>query len=504
MKPRTRFAPSPTGFVHVGGLRTALYNYLFAKNNGGTFILRIEDTDRSRYVEGAVENLLEALEWAGLIPDEGPVQGGDYGPYYQSERTDIYLNYARQLVENGHAYYAFDTPEDLEAMRQHLRSKQNPNPKYDASVRGEMKNSLTMTDVQVKNELEKGTPRVIRLKVPEDRTFEFDDIIRGTVARASSEIDDQVLVKSDGYPTYHLANVVDDHLMQITHVIRGEEWLSSVPKHLLLYESLGWQPPVMAHLPLIFNPDGSKMSKRDIQSLDDLPQGKVDPDVASYIKKGYEKQAIINCIALLGWNPGEGDERQVFSLNDLVAEFSLQRVNKAAAIFDLQKLDWLNAEHIKARPTVELLPDVRTILQQAGIQVNSDDYLLRVIDLLKIRMHFMADFADKGAYFFRDPVEYDPDVLKKRWKDDSVKLLLEFCKEIVKLSPFTASAIESALRELAECEQVGGGRIIHPVRLAVSGTGVGPGLFEMLEVLGADTVVRRIKTACEKIPALKQ
>jgi len=502
VKVRTRFAPSPTGFVHIGGLRTALYNYLFAKKHAGTFILRIEDTDRTRFVEGATENLLNVIEWAGLTPDEGPAGGGQFAPYYQSQRTDIYVKYAQHLLDNGFAYYAFDTPEDIETLRKKAQENGGQPPKYDYQTRGQMRNSLTMSAAQVKDALAAGVPHVIRLKIPPEHVFEVNDLIRGAVTFHSSQVDDQVLLKSDGYPTYHLANVVDDHLMEITHVIRGEEWLSSVPKHLYLYECFGWQPPQMAHLPLIFNPDGSKMSKRDITSLTALPSGKVDPDVASYIKKGYEKEAIINYIALLGWNPGEGDERQVFTLAELVNEFSLARVNKSAAIFDLKKLDWLNAQHIMQRNLHELVLQIQDDLQAKEIPPQPEEYLHKVVELMQPRLPFRTQFYDLSVYFFKDPEQYDPEVVKKRWKEDSIKLILEFVTESAKLEVYEKAAIEHTLHTIAEREQVSLGRIIHPIRLAVSGTGAGPGLYEMLEVLGKETVIRRLQTAVKKIPAL--
>jgi glutamyl-tRNA synthetase len=501
LKPRVRFAPSPTGFVHIGGLRTSLYNYLFARKWGGVFVLRIEDTDRERFVEGATENLLSVLQWAGVEPDEGPAQGGGYGPYFQSQRTEIYQAYARQLLEKGFAYYAFDTPQDIEAMRQRGRIIGDFHPKYNGINRQTMRNSLSMTPEQVAEALASGLPYVIRLQVPQDRKFEVTDVVRGRVIFDSREVDDQVLLKSDGYPTYHLANVVDDHLMEITHVIRGEEWLSSVPKHLLLYECFGWEPPIMAHLPLIFNPDGTKMSKRDIQSLEEQPSGKVDPDVATYIKRGYEKSAILNYIALLGWNPGEGDDRQVFTVADLIKEFSLERVNQSAAIFDLKKLNWLNKEHIMKRTPVSLAQENHEeVKKMADV---SDDYLVKVISLLQERLHFSQDVIKIGSYFFQDPQEYEAVAVKKRWETDSTKIILEFAAEIAKLEVFTTIEIESVLRSVAEKAGVQATKLIHPVRLAVTGVSVGPGLFEILALLGKETVTRRIQKAATAIPILK-
>lgn len=499
---RVRFAPSPTGFVHIGSLRTALYNYLFARKHGGTFVLRIEDTDRNRYVEGAVENLISALEWADLMPDEGPQQGGEFSPYFQSQRTELYQKYAGQLVEQGFAYYAFDTPEEIEAVRQQAREAGDPPPKYDAQLRTNMRNSLTLSPSEVQDLLDAKTPYVVRLQIPQDRTFTFTDTIREQVSVHSSQVDDQVLLKSDGFPTYHLANVVDDHLMNITHVIRGEEWLSSVPKHQFLYECFGWEMPQMAHLPLIFNPDGTKMSKRDIQSLEELPSGKVDPDVQSYIKAGYEKQAIINYIALLGWSPG--NDREFFTLSELENEFSLERVNKSAAIFDLQKLNHLNSEHLSHMDADVLTQQFKQDLDARGVDYQSEDYLKQVVELLQSRLHFRHDFFEYSRYFFADPDTYDPKVIKKRWKEDSAKLILEFMNEISKLYTFDKESIETTLREVAERHDAGSGRLIHPVRLAVSGVGVGPGLFDMLQVLGKDTVIRRLQTAVEIIPTLKE
>jgi len=342
---------------------------------------------------------------------------------------------------------------------------------------------------------------VVRLAVPLAGQTEFDDLIRGHIVVENAQLDDLVLLKSDGYPTYHLANVIDDHLMEISHVIRGEEWLSSVPKHLLLYEYFDWQPPALAHLPLIFNPDGTKMSKRDIQSLDELPAGKVDPDVASYTKKGYETAALLNYIALLGWNPGEGDERQVFTLEELIERFSLERVNKSAAIFDLKKLNWLNKEHIMRRSPASLaLENREAVLQTAPV---SEAYLEQVVALLHERLYFSRDVLKIGAYFFHDPDTYDPAVVKKRWEADSAKIILEFSAEISKLDVFTSTAIEAALRHVAEKNGVAATKLIHPVRLAVTGVGVGPGLFDLLALLGKETVVRRLQIGATRIPLLQ-
>jgi glutamyl-tRNA synthetase len=512
---RVRFAPSPTGFVHIGSLRTALYNYLVAKRHNGQFILRIEDTDRNRFVEGATENLVRVLEWSGLVPDEGPVRNGDFSPYYQSQRTDLYLKHAQELIDTGKAYLAFDTPEEIEIMRARQKETGNYTPMYNFVVRAQMRNSLTMSEQKVQEELDKKTPYVVRLWVPENQEIEFDDVIRGHVVFNTKEVDDQILIKSDGFPTYHLANVIDDHFMQITHVIRGEEWLSSVPKHLLLYRFFGWQAPVMAHLPLIFNPDGSKMSKRQIKDAvsQDEPavlrekllssEKKIDPNLEIYIQAGYERDAILNHIALLGWNPGESDERQIFSKSELEQEFSLERVNKSGATFDIKKLNWINREHLVRLSHAETRERLKPFLKAHQIGNISDHYLTQVIELLQPRVNFIDEYWEKGFYFFKDPVEYDLAGIKKRWKDRSANLILEFYDKISKLESFQVENIENQLRQITDQHELGAGQLIHPVRLAVSGTIAGPGLFEMLEVLGKETVLRRLQRAVEIIPSLK-
>ena len=361
-KPRVRFAPSPTGYLHVGGLRTALYNYLFAKHNNGTFILRIEDTDRNRYVEGAVENLIGALKWAGLEFDEGPEAGGDYGPYMQSQRLDIYKKYADELILKGKAYYCFCTPERLLGLRKEQEKQKLPQTKYD-------KHCLHLSKEEIENNLTSGIPKIVRLNVESNQTIKFDDIIREHIEFESNNVDDQVLIKSDGYPTYHLANVVDDHFMKITHVIRGEEWLSSTPKHVLLYDAFGWERPVFAHLPLLLNPDRSKLSKR---------QG--DVAVEDYRDKGFINEALVNFVALLGWNAG--DDKEFYYMDDLINNFSLERVNKAGAVFDLQKLNWLNAEHLRKKSSQELLLLLKLEIQKSKFKIQNytDNFLTSIID----------------------------------------------------------------------------------------------------------------------------
>lgn len=477
---RVRFAPSPTGYLHVGGLRTALYNFLFARKHGGRFILRIEDTDRARYVEGAVENLIDMLYWAGVGYDEGPRKGGKNGPYIQSERLEIYRQHARQLVEKGAAYYAFDTPEELEAMRKD-QEKKRLTPRYD-------RRALRLPKSEVEQKLASGAPSVIRLKVPDQTTVVFDDIVRGRVEFSSEQIDDQVLLKSDGYPTYHLANVVDDHMMEITHVIRGEEWLSSTPKHVLLYRYFGWELPRFAHLPLLLNPDKSKLSKR---------QG--DVAVEDYRKKGYLKEALVNFVAFLGWNPG--DDRELFSLEELVHEFSLERVGQSGAVFNVEKLDWMNLQHMRRKSDAEVLEMVKEELNLSAFAGKSfdDRYLLAVIGAMRERMTFAKDIIDKSPYFFGRPAVYDPLVVKKRWKVETPVQLKTLVQEFSSLRNPRKDDYENSLKRTAESMKVGAGDLIHPLRLAVTGMGVGPGVFDILEILGLDEVIRRVNIAIEKV-----
>ncbi|RPH34610.1 glutamate--tRNA ligase, partial [bacterium] len=470
----------PTGYLHVGGLRTALYNYLFARKHHGSFILRIEDTDRNRYVENAVENLIETLHWAGLDYDEGPARGGDAGPYVQSERIPIYHEHVEKLLASGQAYYAFDTPEELEEMRK-TQEKLRLTPKYD-------RRALKLSPDEVRKKLDSGVPAVVRMRVPDSATIAFDDLIRGRVEFSSDQVDDQVLLKSDGYPTYHLANVVDDHLMGISHVIRGEEWLSSTPKHVLLYRYFGWEMPAFAHLPLLLNPDKSKLSKR---------QG--DVAVEDYRKKGYLPEALVNFVAFLGWNPG--DERELFSKDELIQEFSLERVGKSGAVFNIEKLNWLNAQHLRLKPTGEILamlrPHLKGIVEGDGDL--PDEYLLRVVEAMRERVTFISDYVEQAPYFFRPPVSYDPDSVSKRWKPESPVQLRALMKEFETLENPAAADFESALLRTAELSQIKKSDLIHPLRLAVSGMGVGPGLYDILSILGKDETIRRMAAAIERV-----
>lgn len=474
MSVRVRFAPSPTGYLHVGGLRTALYNYLFAKKNGGKFLLRIEDTDRTRLVEGATEGLISVLKWAGLEFDEGPGIGGPNSPYIQSQRTELYRKSAHELLEKGFAYKCFCTSERLDEMRAVQQAMGQP-PRYD-------KFCEHLTPAELKEREDKNLLFVIRMKVPE-KTIRFTDEIRGLIEIAPENIDDQVLIKSDGFPTYHLANVVDDHDMQITHVIRGEEWLPSTPKHILLYEYFGWQHPVFAHLPLLLNPDRSKLSKR---------QG--DVAVEDFRAKGYLKETLVNFVALLGWNPG--DEREIFSMEELEKEFTLERVGKSGAIFNHDKLNWLNQQHIRLMDPEKILLELKPSMEEKGIK-SEHDYLIRVINVMKDRVNFISEFVTFSSYFFTEPDTYDAETVSKRWKPESKTQLALFGENLKSVTDFSHDPLQDCLKKTAESLRIKAGDLIHPTRLAISGVGFGPSLYEMMAILGKETVLRRIEKALQ-------
>lgn len=478
--PRVRFAPSPTGYLHVGGLRTALYNYLFARNLKGKFILRIEDTDRNRYVPGAVENLISTLSWAGIDYDEGPDKGGEYGPYLQSERLDIYKEHADLLIKNKKAYYCFCTPERLTSLRE-AQQKQNIQSMYD-------KHCLGLFEEEIKHNLSEGLPYVIRLNVEHGKKIKFNDYIREDVEFSSDVVDDQVLIKTDKYPTYHLANVVDDHLMKITHVIRGEEWLSSTPKHVILYEAFGWEIPVFAHLPLLLNADRSKLSKR---------QG--DVAVEDYKNKGYLKEALVNFVALLGWTAG--DDKEYYDIDELISKFSLDRVNKSGAVFNIEKLNWLNEEHLRKKTDAELLQMLRSKLVSSKYSGErySDEYLLKVIGVMKERVSFIKEILEKGFYFFEEPALYEEAGVKKRWNIQSSEILKQYSEKIGQIASPTKEDYENTLKETAAQFNKGNGDVIHPLRLAVSGVSGGPGIFDILNIIGKEKTLSRIETIVEKL-----
>ena len=495
-KLRLRFAPSPTGALHIGGVRTALYNYLLAKKHGGTFILRIEDTDQARFVPGAEDYIKEALEWFGLVPDEGPGYGGDHGPYRQSERKELDQKYTTQLVEAGRAYYAFDTPEELAAQRE-----QDPNFKYDASVRMRLKNSLTLPQEEVAHALAEGKDYVIRLKVPENETVSVQDKVRGQVSFDSNELDDKVLLKADGMPTYHMANVVDDYLMEITHVIRGEEWLSSTAHHVLLYRALGWESrmPEFAHLPLILRPDGKgKLSKRDGARFG-FPvfplswNGQTEEDsFTGFREYGFLPEAAINFLALLGWNPGT--EQEVFSLEELVDTFSVERINKSGTRFDIDKAKWFNQQYIIKADAGYLLEKVRPIIKAHGYEPG-DAFLRGFIELMRERAITLGDFWENGYFFFEEPREYDEKMIQKRWAPERKGLFDELAGQLHSLNGYTAENIKAQAEAFINEKGLKFGDVLPILRLGVAGTMKGPAIFEMMELLGKEEVDRRLRKA---------
>jgi glutamyl-tRNA synthetase len=502
---RVRFAPSPTGPLHIGGVRTALYNYLFAKKNNGSFILRIEDTDQNRYVPGAEAYIIEALKWSGIRFDEGPDRAGDYGPYRQSDRKEIYKKYAEKLIADGNAYYAFDTSEELEAMREQLKSEGSSSQQYDASTRGSMKNSLTMSTEECQQRIDAGEPYVIRIKIPENEEIVVNDLIRGRVEVQSSQLDDKVLFKSDGMPTYHLANIVDDHLMEISHVIRGEEWLPSAPLHVLLYRFLGWKAPQFAHLPLLLKPDGNgKLSKRDGDRLGFpvFPLQWKDPktgDISSgYRESGYFPEAFINMLALLGWNPGT--EQEIFSLKELVDQFSIDRVGKSGSKFDPEKAKWFNHKYLVVKPNSELADLFLEILNKKGIDAHRE-FVAQVVDLIKERANFVSDFWDQSAFFFVAPAEYDPKIVQKRWKENTPGMMHKIRDVIANVDEFTAENIKADIVACIESNELGMGAVMNALRLLLVGGGFGPDLMQITELLGKDEVLQRIDAGIKTLSA---
>ena len=482
---RVRFAPSPTGFLHIGGLRTALYNFLLARKHGGTFVLRVEDTDRTRFVEDAEADILSSLTWAGIQFDEGPGLNGGYGPYRQSERSTRYAEVANHLIEHEKAYIAFDSSEEIDALKERLRTPENPSPRYDHETRLSMSNSLTMSSEDVARKVAAGEEYVVRLLVTPDSQIKFTDVIRGEVEFDSATVDDQVLVKSDGLPTYHLANIVDDHDMAITHVIRGEEWLPSTPKHVLLYQAMGWDVPQMAHLPLILSPTGGKLSKRNADK-----QG-IPVSVSQYREAGYEAHALVNFLAMLGWNPG--DDREVFSMEELIEAFSLERVGQSGVQFDLQKLEWFNEHWLRSRSDSDIADELETSIQDTFSDV-SREHLVEAVALMKDRLSFASDLLE-AEYLFRRPSSYDEKSVAKRWKDDSPVVLAAFADSLESVDEWTLDKLEEALQTFVEIHEMGMGKIMFPIRLALSGQPSGPGLYEMMALFGKDETIARFR-AC--------
>ncbi|KAA6440440.1 glutamate--tRNA ligase [Dyadobacter flavalbus] len=505
---RVRFAPSPTGPLHAGGVRTALYNYLFARQQGGQMLLRIEDTDQNRYVPGAEEYILEALEWLGVKIDEGPQQGGPNAPYRQSERKEMYMEYAEKLIREGKAYYAFDTAEELDEMRKRLEAAKVAAAQYNAITRMEMKNSLTLSAEETKSRLESGMPYVIRMKIMPKEDIRFNDLIRGWIVVHSSQIDDKVLMKSDGMPTYHLANIVDDHLMGITHVIRGEEWLPSAPLHVLLYRYLGWEStmPQFAHLPLLLKPDGNgKLSKRDadLGGFPIFPLQWTDPVTGDKAKgfreEGYLPQATANFLALLGWNAGT--EQELFSMEEMIRTFSFDRVHKAGARFDIQKANWFNQQYLKQLDDQEIIAQLKPLYQQKSISVN-EDQIAQIVHLLKDRVHFVREIADESVFLFHAPETYDQDTAVKKWNEEAVNAISGFKDALAGFEgSFTAHDIKDKLSATMENLGVKMGKIMQALRLAVTGAGAGPDLMIIMEILGKEEVIRRLENALDRLPA---
>lgn len=505
---RVRFAPSPTGPLHAGGVRTALYNYLFARQQGGQMLLRIEDTDQNRYVPGAEAYILEALDWLGIRIDEGPQQGGPHAPYRQSERKEMYREYAERLVQEGKAYYAFDTTEQLDEMRKRLEAAKVAAVQYNAITRTEMTNSLTLSAEETKERLDSGEPYVIRMKIMPKEDIRFNDLIRGWVVVHSSQIDDKVLLKSDGMPTYHLANIVDDHLMGITHVIRGEEWLPSAPLHVLLYRYLGWEStmPQFAHLPLLLKPDGNgKLSKRDadLGGFPIFPLEWTDPvtgdKARGFREEGYLPGATANFLALLGWNAGT--EQEIFSMDELISSFSFERVHKAGARFDIQKANWFNQQYLKQLDDAEIISQLKPLYSEKGIHVNGDQ-LSQIVHLLKERVHFVKEIVSESLFLFQSPEEYDQDVVIKKWNEEAVNAISAFKDTLGGFEgDFTAHDIKEVLSATMDSLGIKMGKVMQALRLSVTGAGAGPDLMIIMEILGKDEVIKRLENAISRLSA---
>jgi glutamyl-tRNA synthetase len=498
-KVRVRFAPSPTGGLHIGGVRTVLFNYLFARRHKGNFVLRIEDTDQSRFVEGAEAYIMECLQWCGLNPDESPLVGGPFAPYRQSERKAIYREYAEHLVANGHAYYAFDTTEELEKNRNEI-----PNFQYGHAYRDALRNSLSLPQHEVEQLLNNGEPHVIRIKMPADETVYFYDLIRGNVSFDTNQVDDKVLLKADGMPTYHLAVVVDDYLMQITHAFRGEEWLPSAPVHLLLWEYLGWkdQMPEWAHLPLILKPDGhGKLSKRDgarlgfpvfaMNWLDDKT-GELTP---GFREMGFLPEAFVNLLAMLGWNAGT--DQEIFTMDELIANFSMERVSKAGAKFDFGKAKWFNSEWIKKLGIDSLKPRVIAVLADKGIVVKDDDYLLKVIETVRERCTLMTDFYEQASYFFEAPRAYDLNAVKPKWNDAKTNFFQALIDVLNAVETWEPLGMENRFKELAQAKGIKPGDVLLPFRIMLVGGKFGPHVFDIAGLIGRHDTLLRIEKALE-------
>ncbi|MEI7660678.1 MAG: glutamate--tRNA ligase [Bacteroidota bacterium] len=505
---QVRFAPSPTGPLHIGGVRTALYNFLFARRLGGTMILRIEDTDQNRFVPGAEKYIVESLRWCGLDFDESPENGGPHAPYRQSERSEIYRKYIHQLTEKGHAYYAFDTEPELELMREQARSAGSKTFQYDQQTRKVLKNSVSLPPAEVQSLLAAGTPFVIRIKIPENEIITVHDLIRGEVTVNTANLDDKVLFKSDGLPTYHLANVVDDYLMKITHVIRGEEWLPSAPLHLLLYRFFGWEDimPKFAHLPLILKPDGNgKLSKRDGDRLGFpvFPTAWEDPKTgelySGYRESGYLPEAVVNILAHLGWNPGI--EQELFTMEELIGQFSLERVGKHGSKFDPEKARWFNHQYIQMKSDDELAQIMEPFLQKHSVTA-TPGYIHSVIHLVKDRVSLIPELWDNSWYFFVRPGQYDQQVYKKIWQEGTTGWITDLARELSHLELFNKDTIHDLVQAYTTSTGVKMGQLMNPLRLLTVGSNQGPGMMEMAALLGKEEFLARITIGLEKIKQL--
>lgn len=494
-KVRVRFAPSPTGPLHLGGVRTALYDYLFAKNQGGEFVLRIEDTDTTRYVEGAEEYIEEALEWCGIIADESPKKGGKFAPYRQSERRHIYDKYTAQILKTDYAYIAFDTAEELDAIRAEYEARGEVFS-YDNRTRNQFRNSLTLSEEEVQKLLDEKTPYVVRFKMPVDRTLGLTDIIRGNFSVNTDTLDDKVLVKNDGMPTYHFANIIDDHEMEISHVIRGEEWLPSLGLHTLLYEAMGWEAPQFAHLSLILKPEGKgKLSKRDGDKFGFpvFPLNFTDPVTGNvskgYRESGYLPEAFINMVALLGWSPA--DDKEILSLDEMAKEFDLNKVHKAGARFSKEKAEWFNHQYIQKTSDEQLL----NILKNSDLNLTlSDEKLLKVIKLMKERATFPKDIYESGKFFFEAPTSYDEKASKKAWNDETSAILAELSSNLQE-ADFNAENLKQTVHDFAENKGLGMGKVMMPLRLSLVGELKGPDVPDIMELLGKEETTSRINNA---------
>lgn len=495
---RVRFAPSPTGPLHMGGVRTALYNYLFAHKMGGTFLVRIEDTDQTRFVPGAEDYIMESLRWCGILPTEGPGLGGDYGPYKQSERKPIYRQYAERLIERGYAYYAFDTAEELEAVREQAIKAKMPNWQYNNITRNSMKNSLTLSADELKERLDRGDAYVIRIKMPRNEEVRFHDEIRGWVNVNTNNLDDKVLFKSDGMPTYHLANIVDDQLMEITHVIRGEEWLPSAPLHVLLYRYMGWEEtmPKFAHLPLILKPDGNgKLSKRDGDRLGFpvFPLQWTDPETGNissgYRENGYYPDAFLNMLLMLGWNPGTAQE--LFTREEMVEQFSLERVGRSGSKFDPDKTRWYNQQYLRMQSEEQMAEQIQPLLRERGIEVSSV-FAGKVCALMSERAYFIKDILDEGFYFFMAPESFESGAVAKKWKSESAPVLKALAERWSGIGSFDETTLEADFKAFLEEKSLGFGAVGPILRIVLTGGMTGPSVFAIAELIGRDETLRRI------------